>query len=152
MPSARADDAELLRQLVGEAARLSDRTPPPVDEPSPPRLRRLAAEAFADRICPAAPDTCRHVQAAYDTQRREILIRDTADLGDAMVRSFLVHEGVHWLQHRERGFANDVGCRAVIAAEREAYAVQRRYLESRVSMIRLPRQLPGLLCPPQSPD
>ena len=57
-----------------------------------------------------------------------MLYRDTLDLRDETDQSYIVHELVHYLQHRRDGDALFADCPRVMQAEAEAYAAQNRYL------------------------
>lgn len=123
-------DAELLLDLVGWASRLSHLALPPgglrVD--ALPQLRPLALDELTATVCPRAPASCRRMVAAYNTEQQVIVYRDTLDLRDPTDQSFIVHELVHFLQHRGHGAELNVSCEAVQASERQAYDVQNAYL------------------------
>lgn len=120
----RPPDPELLGDLLQWAARLSGLPVPP----ALPTLTALPPEALARRVCPDEPRHCRTLIAVYDTDRREILYRDTLDLRDETDQSFIVHELIHHLQHRRDGDALFADCPSVMRAETEAYGAQNRYL------------------------
>lgn len=119
-------DAALLTDLLGWASRLSG-LPAPADER--PALQALPQPVLAQRVCGEQARDCRGLVAVYDTDRHEIAYADTLDLRDATDQSYLVHELVHYLQHRRHGKRMHLHCEAVLASEREAYAAQNRYLE-----------------------
>lgn len=123
-PSSFAMDAELARDLLGWAARLSG-------QPAPARLPEflpLPPERLAAKACPRQPGACRTLVALYDTDRARILYRDTLDMRDPTDQSFIVHELVHHLQHLARGDALFATCSSALEAEAQAYAAQNRYL------------------------
>lgn len=119
-------DAELRDDLIGWALRLSGRLLRPAGPP--PVLSALSPAELGRRVCGDDTRQCRGLVAAYGTEQRDILYRDTLDLRDPTDQSFIVHELVHWLQHAEQGDAVDAGCAAVLANETEAYRVQNDYL------------------------
>jgi hypothetical protein len=92
-------------------------------------LQPLPQAALAQRVCGEQARDCRGLVAVYDTSRREVAYTDTLDLRDPTDQSYLVHELVHYLQHRHYGERMHLHCEAVLAFEREAYAAQNRYLE-----------------------
>lgn len=126
VPQRACIDAELAADLVGWASRLSGRAQPATAVL--PRLQPLSHDDLARTVCPERPGSCRSLVAAYDTVGRRIVYRASFDLRDPTDQSFIVHELVHWLQQLERGEAIEASCQLVLAAEREAYAVQNQYL------------------------
>ena len=126
VPERACVDAELASDLVGWAARLSGRSQPAAAVL--PLLQPLPLEELARTVCPERPGSCRGLVAAYNTVSRRIVYRATLDMRNPTDQAFIVHELVHWLQHLERGDAIEDSCRSVLAAEREAYAVQNQYL------------------------
>ena len=121
-----AIDAELLLDLLGWASRLSELALPsgsvPVD--ALPQRRPMSVAELAATVCPNAPGSCRGLVAAYNTERRLIPYRDSLDMHDPIDQSFIVHELVHFLQHRSHGAEEQVSREAVLASERQAYEVQ----------------------------
>ena len=60
---------------------------------------------------------------------RGVLISDKLDpISDPVARSVLLHELVHYQQELHRRFEDRPACERTILREREAYAVQNRYL------------------------
>jgi hypothetical protein len=119
-----APDPELMHDLMRWAGKLTGLAPPP----TLPTLTALPEQELARRVCPDEPHHCRTLIAVYDTERTEILYRNTLDLRDETDQSYLVHELVHYLQHRRDGDALFADCPRVMQAESEAYAAQNRYL------------------------
>jgi hypothetical protein len=117
-------DPELLQDLMAWAVRLSGLPAPD----ALPRLTALPERDLAARVCPAQPQHCRSLMAVYDTDRQEVLYRDSLDLRDETDQSFVVHEFVHHLQHQREGDGLFEDCARVVAAETQAYAAQNRYL------------------------
>ncbi|MEN9367626.1 MAG: hypothetical protein RL489_1984 [Pseudomonadota bacterium] len=117
-------DPELLRDLLQWAAKLTGITAPD----TLPTLTAVSEQALARRVCPDEPRHCRTLIAVYDTDRTEIVYRDSLDLRDETDQSYIVHELVHYLQHRRDGDALFADCPRVMQAETEAYAAQNRYL------------------------
>lgn len=118
---------ELLSYLISAAAQLSGY--PPIEVGALPPVRIVSAEAFAVRVCPQAPQECRGIAATFESQRYEILVRDSLDLEQAADNSFLLHEFVHVLQWKARGEAIFDGCPQTLRTETEAYRVQNAYLK-----------------------
>jgi hypothetical protein len=122
-----AIDAALLRDLIAWAAEHRGRRLPAANEA--PTLQALPEEQLKQIVCAdLAEHACRGLVAAYEPARQRIIYRDTLDMRRPFDRSFIVHELVHWLQHRDGQAPAGAACRAVLAAEREAYAAQNRYL------------------------
>ena len=119
-----APDPALLQDLLRWAGKLTG-LPTPATLPT---LTALPERELARRVCPDEPRHCRTLIAVYDTDRTEILYRDTLDLRDETDQSYLVHELVHYLQHRRDGDALFADCPSVMRAESAAYAAQNRYL------------------------
>jgi hypothetical protein len=119
-----APDPALLNDLLHWASRLSGMPA----APTLPELLALSPDELAQRVCPEQPGHCRTLVAVYDTERRQVLYRNTLDLRDETDQSFIVHELVHYLQHLRDGDALFASCEQVLAAETAAYAVQNRYL------------------------
>jgi hypothetical protein len=117
-------DPALLNDLLQWASRLSGMPLAPVL----PAVQALSPDDLARRVCPDEPANCRTLVALYDTDRREVLYRNTLDLRDETDQSFIVHELVHYLQHLRDGDELFSSCERVLAAETAAYAVQNRYL------------------------
>lgn len=120
-------DGELLADLIGWASQLSGLPAAPGNER--PALRALPQPVLAQRVCGDQERDCRGLVVVYDTDRLEVAYTDTLDLRDPTDQSYLVHELVHYLQHRHHGERMHLHCEAVLASEREAYAAQNRYLE-----------------------
>jgi hypothetical protein len=116
-------DPELMHDLMRWASKLTKL--PPTELPT---LTALPEIELARRVCPDEPRHCRTLIAVYDTDRQEVLYRDTLDLRDETDQSYIVHELIHHLQHRRDGDALFANCQQVIQAETEAYAAQNRYL------------------------
>jgi hypothetical protein len=88
----------------------------------------------------------RGLVAAYLLEERRIVYRDDLNLDNDIDNSFLVHEFVHALQDKARGGRLFETCADVIAAERQAYAVQQLYLRSRGQMLRVGDRLRWVSC------
>lgn len=86
------------------------------------------------------------LMAAYIVDERRIVYRDDLNLDNDIDNSFLVHEFVHALQdHAQRGRLFET-CADVIAAERQAYAVQQKYLRARGQLLRVGDRLRWVSC------
>lgn len=143
-----AIDTALLRELIAWAAEHRGRRLPHPEEA--PSLQALPETELQQIVCTElAEHACRGLVAAYEPSRQRIIYRATLDMRLAFDRSFIVHELVHWLQHRDGQAHAGAGCRAVMAAEREAYAAQNRYLHHH----KVGRRMGGVLkfvgCPPE---
>lgn len=88
----------------------------------------------------------RGLVAAYLPEELRIVYRDNLDLTDDIDNSFIVHEFVHALQVDQRGSRLFDSCLGVIAAEKEAYAVQQKYLQSRGQLFRVGDRLRFVTC------
>ena len=143
-------DAELAADLVGWAQRLSGRASPA--GAALPELQPLPDDELARTVCPQQPHACRGIVAAYDTTRRRIVYRMSLDMRDPTDQSFIVHELMHWLQHLQRGHDLERSCESVLVAEREAYAVQSRYLERFKQWQRVGEILRFTFCPQERPE
>jgi hypothetical protein len=113
--------AELISILLSWAASLSGYPYPDTR----PAIEYRAHDFFAQHAC-AAEASCR-AAAWYDDDGTIYLDRQLADLEDPVIRSVVVHELVHYLQDLNGAFAAGT-CDDSVRREREAYAVQRTYL------------------------
>lgn len=86
------------------------------------------------------------LMAAYLIGQHRIVYRDDLDLENDSDNSFIVHEFVHALQDRRHNGRLFETCSGVIAAERQAYAVQQRYLRSRGQLLRVGERLRQVRC------
>lgn len=142
-------DTALLRDLITWAAEHRGRRLPAADEA--PTLQALPEEQLKQIVCAElAEHACRGLVAAYEPARQRIIYRDTLDMRLPFDRSFIVHELVHWLQHRDGQALAGADCRAVLAAEREAYAAQNRYLHHYQVGARVGTGLKFIACEPES--
>jgi hypothetical protein len=142
-----AIDAVLLRDLIAWAAEHRDRRLPAPGEA--PVLQAMPEEQLRQIVCAdVAEHACRGLVAAYEPARQRIVYRDSLDMRRPFDRSFIVHELVHWLQHRDGQAHAGADCRAVFAAEREAYAAQNRYLHHYKVGARVGAGLKFMACDP----
>ncbi len=84
--------------------------------------------------------------AAYIIEQHRIVYRDDLNLDNDADNSFLVHEYVHALQSRFFGDQLFESCQGVIAAEKQAYAAQQKYLRSRGQLLRVGDRLRMVSC------
>lgn len=84
--------------------------------------------------------------AAYLIEQRRIVYRDDLDLDNDADNSFLVHEYVHALQSQYYGERVFETCQGVMAAEKQAYATQQKYLHSRGELLRVGDRLRLVTC------
>jgi hypothetical protein len=142
-------DTARLRDLIAWAAEHRGRRLPAPGEA--PILQALPEEQLRQTVCAElAQHACRGLVAAYEPARQRIVYRDTLDMRRPFDRSFIVHELVHWLQHRDGQATAGAECRAVLAAEREAYAAQNRYLHHHGVGSRVGFGLKFIACEPES--
>jgi len=94
----------------------------------PPAVVAMSRQSLAAVVCPASPDDCGSLAAAYSLKTGKILYRASFDLGDSLHRSFIIHEMVHFLQHLEQKEQVTDTCQQIVRNEREAYRVQAKYL------------------------
>lgn len=84
--------------------------------------------------------------AVYLIEQRRIVYRNDLDLGNDADNSFLVHEYVHALQSQFFGDQLFETCEGVMAAEKQAYAAQQKYLRSRGQLLRVGERLRWVSC------
>ena len=84
--------------------------------------------------------------AAYVPSIKAIVYRDYLDMENTADNSFLVHEYVHALQYADHPDTAFVGCQAVVEAEKEAYAIQQKYLNSKGQFLRVGARLRFFHC------
>ena len=90
-----------------------------------PALEHRPHAFFVEHAC-GGNSNCQ-VVAWYNDEDTVYLDDRVQDMEDAMVRGVLVHEMVHYLQHLSGKF-DSADCNDRVARERQAYAVQRMYL------------------------
>lgn len=137
-------DPSLLAYLLSAAANLSGYPAVPIDE-LPPIVSMSAADMRRE-VCGDGQASCANMAAVFDTDGKRILLRDDLDLENPGDNSFLVHELVHVLQHRQRGDRIFAGCHETLRTEREAYAVQNRYLKREGVFLRFGEGLGFMRC------
>lgn len=102
----------------------------------------------------SAPDTQRYercmsqrgLMAAYIMEQHRIVFRNELDLNNDTDNSFIVHEFVHALQQHYFGDQLFETCQGVFRAEKQAYAAQQKYLDSRGQLIRVGERLRFVTC------
>ena len=114
-------DAKLLAVLLSWAVNLSS-YPHPGETPE---LIYKPAEFFVDNVC-NGNKKCDAV-AWYDNQGTIYLDKRLYGHTDANTRSVVVHELIHYLQDLS-GEYDEMNCDLYSKREREAYSVQRQYL------------------------
>ena len=115
------DTSQLIGVLLSWTAQLSGYAYPS----TVPQLERVQHEYLAEHAC-GGDANCR-VVAWYDDEGTIYLDDRVEDLEDPIVRSVLVHELVHYLQDLSGKF-DSLKCEDQLVREREAYSVQRTYL------------------------
>lgn len=138
-------DAQTVAGLLKLAAMLGG-FPDPAGRPVP-AIVPLPVIALKARACPAAADRCGDIAALYDRPGHRILIRADLDGGGPVGQSFLVHELVHVLQGWQRG-RDAESCAQGLADERQAYAVQNRFLAGAGRPERFGTMLAMMACAP----
>lgn len=88
----------------------------------------------------------RGLVAAYLIEQRRIVYRNDLNLDNDTDNSFLVHEYVHALQSQYFGEQMFDTCLGVMAAEKQAYAAQQKYLRSRSQLLRVGDRLRLVTC------
>lgn len=137
-------DSTLLAYLISAAANLSGYPAVPIEE-LPPIVGMSAAD-LRHEVCGHGQTSCTNMAAVFDSDGWRILLRDDLDLENPADNSFLVHELVHVLQHRQRGERIFAGCRETLRTEREAYSVQNRYLKREGRFLRFGEGLAFMTC------
>ena len=81
----------------------------------------------------------------YPGDGNVVYLDDSMDVEDNLLHtSIALHEIVHWVQHEEGHLSDD--CASSIGAEREAYHIQRQFLELYGSYYPTGSVLPMLRC------
>lgn len=120
-------DTELIAFLLAAAVRITGL--PAVAVEDLPVFVALPAEELEHQVCPGDDDVgCRGIAAYFDSLRYRVLYRADLSPDDPLEHSFLLHEIVHVLQHRQFGNAMYADCRATLATEAQAYRAQNTYL------------------------
>lgn len=121
-------DASLIAFLLMAAVRITGLPAVPVEELPP--FVPLPALELERQICPDAGNGCRGIVAYFDSLHYRILYRDSLDLDEPLDHSYLLHEIVHVLQHRQFGNAMYADCYALRQTEGQAYRAQNVYLHA----------------------
>ena len=121
-------DSSLIAFLLAVAVRATGL--PAVPESELPPFVPLAPQELERQICPDAGNGCKGIAAYFDALHYRILYRDTLDLDEPLDHSYLLHEIVHVLQHRQVGNAMYADCWAMLQSEGQAYRVQNNYLRA----------------------
>ena len=107
-----------------------------------PEMRRVPHAWLEEQACNGR--SCR-VLGWYPGKGDVVYLDERMDLeNDLFHTSIALHEIVHWVQGSQGALLQD--CRASIAAEREAYAIQRQYLQAYGSYYPTGAVLPMLRC------
>jgi len=122
----KSPDAKTLFALLRWAARLTGRELPAGIKP--PALVELPVDQLKARVCPEQPIDCASLVAAYGIKDGVILHSDQINMSNPIDRSYLLHELVHFLQHRDEGEQVNRTCESILRWERHAYIAQSRYL------------------------
>jgi hypothetical protein len=115
------DKSELLVILLSWAAHLSSYSYPE----DPPDYRFEPHSFFVEHAC--GGNTNCNTGAWYNNDGVIYLDDRLQDWADPMVRSVIVHELIHYLQDISGKF-NKGDCEEQLVREREAYAIQRIYI------------------------
>ena len=115
------DKTQLLTILLSWASHLSSYTYPEI----PPEFEFKPHEYFIEHACRG---NARCSVGAWYNDAGVIFIDDRLqDWTDPVIRSVIVHELVHYLQDISGRFQKH-DCKEQVAREREAYAIQRKYI------------------------
>jgi len=136
--------ADLIAYLLPLAARLSGY--PVIPQQDLPPIRQLPVAEISREICPEDASHCEGMVAIFDSDRYQILIRDSLDLDNPSDNSFLLHELVHVLQYKAKGDAIFADCPTTMRTETEAYRVQNRYLGQEGQFLRVGDALAFMTC------
>ncbi|HEC75084.1 MAG TPA: hypothetical protein ENI26_12060 [Methylophaga aminisulfidivorans] len=93
-----------------------------------PKIEAVSHKALATKLCDS--DFCTAV-AYYDSDTETIFYDNRMKLkSDDGARGFLLHEMVHFLQHKNGEIdPQDIDCKTRVAIEHEAYRVQQFFLK-----------------------
>lgn len=114
------DLSTTLEVLLAWAVHLTS-YPVPVDEP---RIQYQPHSFFVERVC--ANKECRAV-GWYNDEGIVYIDEKYRDSNSEFAKSLVVHEFVHYLQHKS-GRYDSQSCADSVAREREAYYIQNEYL------------------------
>ena len=107
-----------------------------------PEMVAVSHAWLEEHACSGKP--CK-VLGWYPGSGSAIYLDDTMDIENNLVHtSIALHELVHWVQ-RVEGTLGDT-CTSSVAAEREAYFIQRQYLDQYGSVYPIGSVLPTLGC------
>lgn len=121
-------DSSLIAFLLMAAVRITGLPAVPVEEL--PLFVPLSSQELQRQVCPDAGNGCRGIVAYFDTLHYRILYSDSLDLDEPLDHSYLLHEIVHVLQHRQFGNAMYADCHALLQTEGQAYRAQNIYLRA----------------------
>ena len=136
--------ADLIAYLLPLAAKLSGY--PVIPAQDLPLIRQLPVAEISREICPDDAKGCEGMVAIFDTDRYQILIRDSLDLENPSDNSFLLHELVHVLQYKAGGDSIFADCPTTMKTETEAYRVQNVYLGMEGQFMRVGDALAFMTC------
>ena len=139
-------DPALIAYLFAAAVRITGLPAIAVEE-LPPFIA-LPDRELQRQLCPTDAAECTGIAAYFDALRYRILYSDALDLDDPADHSFLLHEIVHVLQHRQAGEAMYADCHALLQTERQAYRAQNVYLRGAGQPIRVGDGLRFATCAP----
>lgn len=137
-------DTALIAFLLAAAVRITGLPALSVEEL--PAFVALPAEELERQVCPAGDDGCHGIAAYFDSLRYRILYRDSLSPEEPLDHSFLLHEIVHVLQHRQYGNAMYADCRALRATEAQAYRAQNTYLRAAGELVQVGGMLRVATC------
>lgn len=101
-------------------------------------IYKVTKEEMTKEVCPTDPQNCRNLGAAYETEKKYILLRgDLSPESDIMSASFLLHEFTHALQNETRTDEQMYGtCARLKQTELEAYDAQNAFLKDEGAFFR----------------
>lgn len=138
-------DTALIAYLLAAAIRITGLPPVPAEELPP--FVALSSRELERQVCPNAGQGCRGIVAYFDALHYRILYRDSLNLDEPFDHSFLLHEMVHVLQHRQEGNAMYEDCRALLRTEAQAYRAQNIYLRAHDQLAYVGTRLNQASCP-----
>lgn len=99
-------------------------------------------------LCPEDPSSCKNLAAAYETEKKHIIIRSDVNPDDSIVNaSFLLHELVHALQNETQSDDEMFGtCERLYYTEKQAYTAQDLFLKSEGAFFRASIHLRFFMC------
>lgn len=109
-----------------------------------PEMRPVSHDWLESQACEGR--SCR-VLGWYPGEGDVVYLDEGLDMDNTVHVSIAVHEIVHWVQKQKGALRPD--CASSVAAEREAYHIQREYLTAYGTYYPTGRVMPRLRCDPE---